>query len=62
MATTAQIVRAILAARGNIDGMRPRLIAELPLFGKGIAGGGLIPDDAIVDNMTLDQWLSSTDG
>lgn len=62
VATTAQIVRAILAARGSIDGMHPRLITELPLFGKGIAGGGLIPADAVVDDMTLDQWLSSTDG
>lgn len=58
VATTAGIVRAILAARGSIDGLHPRLITEFAYLGKGIADGGLIPDDAIVDDMTLDRWLS----
>ncbi|MBS9533309.1 NAD(P)H-binding protein [Mycobacterium sp. M1] len=62
VATTAQLVRAMLAAKGDLDGIRPRLITEVPLFGSAISGGGLIPDDAIVDDVTLAAWLSATGG
>ena len=58
--TSAQLVRRILARRGSIDGRSPRLVAELPYLGSAIAGGGLIPADAEVDDMDLEEWLRTT--
>lgn len=55
--TTAQLVRRILAARGEIGGRRLRVVTELPYLGRGLAGGGLIPRDGIVDELTLGAWL-----
>ncbi|MFC7401587.1 SDR family oxidoreductase [Citricoccus sp. GCM10030269] len=61
-ATAAQIARRILEVRGSIAGKRPRAIGELPLMGRAIATGGLIPEDGIVDDVTLEQWLSLATG
>lgn len=58
--TSAQLVRRILARRGDIDGRSPRLVAELPYLGSAIAGGGLIPADAEVDDMDLEEWLRTS--
>src|SRR5699024_9890381 len=60
VATTLQICRAILASRGSIDGRRPRLMTQAPYLGRAIATGGLIPDHALTDDLTLDHWLSGT--
>lgn len=58
-ATTLQISRAILAARGSIDGLRPRVMTQAPYLGRAIATGGLIPDHGITDDLTIEQWLAS---
>lgn len=58
--TSTQLVRRILARRGSIDGRSPRLVAELPYLGSAIAVGGLIPADAEVDDMDLEEWLRTT--
>ncbi|NDK31274.1 SDR family oxidoreductase [Nesterenkonia haasae] len=60
--TALQLCRAILAHRGNIGGYQPRLMVQLPYVGRGIATGGLIPDHGIVDNLTVERWLDSTEG
>lgn len=57
-ATAAQIARRILSERGSINGRRPRAVVELPFLGRAIARGGLIPQEARVDDVTLDQWLT----
>lgn len=61
VATGKEIARAILAARGSIDGRQPRVLAELPYFGLAIATGGLIPGDALTDDVTVRDWLKSGD-
>lgn len=58
VATAAEIARRIIAAKGSVGGRSPRTILQAPLFGKAIAGGGLIPQDTIVDEVTLDRWLA----
>lgn len=62
VATGAQIARRILAERGSIAGRRPRLVAELPYLGRAIATDGLLPRDALVDDVRLDDWLTTLDG
>ncbi|APX33480.1 hypothetical protein BH708_12990 [Brachybacterium sp. P6-10-X1] len=62
VATTREVARAILGARGSIGGRRPRLLGQLPYLGRGIAGGGLVPADGIVDEVTLAQWLAADAG
>ena len=57
-ATVLQICQAILAARGRIGGRRPRFMSQAPYLGRAVATGGLIPDDAVIDDLTLDEWLS----
>lgn len=59
--TSAQLVRRILARRGDIEGRSPRLVVELPYLGSAIAGGGLLPVDAEVDDMDLEEWLRTTE-
>ena len=59
-ATTLQISRAILAARGSIDGRRPRVMTQAPYLGRAIATGGLIPAHGITDDLTVEQWLTGT--
>ncbi|GAA1490826.1 SDR family oxidoreductase [Brachybacterium sacelli] len=58
-ATIREIARTILAARGSIGGRRPRALVQLPYLGQGIAGGGLVPADGIVDDLTLEDWLAA---
>lgn len=58
--TTAQLVRRILAHRGEIGGHRLRLVAQLPYLGRGLGRGGLIPREGIVDDVTLEQWLEES--
>jgi 3-phenylpropionate/trans-cinnamate dioxygenase ferredoxin reductase component len=58
IATAAEVARKILAAKGSIGGKSPKKILELPLFGQASAGRGLIPDEAIVDDVTLEQWMA----
>ncbi|MFC7376629.1 SDR family oxidoreductase [Brachybacterium sp. GCM10030268] len=59
--TSAELVRRILATRGSLAGRSPRLVTELPYLGRGLATGGLIPADAEVDDMTLEDWLRESD-
>lgn len=56
--TAANFARRILAVTGDIGGLRPKIIKEVPFFGRAIATGGLIPDDAHVDPVTLEEWLA----
>ena len=60
--TAAQAARTFMAVRGEVGGRRPRVIWELPLLGRGIAGGGLIPGDGLVDDLTLEEWLQQPSG
>ncbi len=62
VAADGEQTRAIQAARGSIEGRRLKVITELPLLGGVLAGGGLIPAEAIVDDMTLQQWLHGEEG
>jgi len=57
IATGAELARAILAARGSVGGRRPWLVKELPFLGHATATDGLIPRDAIIDEVTLEDWL-----
>lgn len=56
-ATAAQVARRMVDALGSVGGKAPRTILEAPLFGRAVAGGGLIPEEGIVDGVTLDEWL-----
>lgn len=58
--TGVDIARAINAARGHVGGRRPRILQQVPFLGKATATGGLIPPDAIVDDVTLETWLGKT--
>lgn len=58
--TGAELVRRILDRRGQLAGRSPRLVLELPVLGRGMAGGGLIPAVAETDAVTLEDWLDST--
>ncbi|MFC0673706.1 SDR family oxidoreductase [Brachybacterium hainanense] len=55
--TMVQLARRTVARRGGIGGRRPRLYLQLPLFGRAIARGGLIPREGAVDPLTLEEWL-----
>jgi len=57
--TTLQLCRQILAAKGTIDGRSPRIMMQVPFLGRAIATGGLIPNDAVTDDLTLEQWLTA---
>lgn len=57
VATGAEIARTILAGHGTLAGRRPRVLTEVPFFGRAIATGGLIPEEARVDDVTLREWL-----
>src|SRR5699024_2696723 len=59
VATTREVAREILASRGSIGGRRPRVLWQLPYLGRGMASGGLVPADGIVDDLTLAQWLAA---
>lgn len=54
---SAEAARRWMAARGDVDGLRPRLVADVPFFGRAIADGGLVPRTGVVDPITLEQWL-----
>lgn len=59
-ATALELARAILEARGDLAGRRPRVLRQLPYLGSAIAAGGLIPADAdIVAPGSFSQWLRS---
>lgn len=62
VATTREIARAILTSRGSIGGRRPRVLWQLPYLGRGMADGGLVPADGIVDELTVVQWLADDEG
>lgn len=55
--TGTDIAREVLAARGSVGGRRPRVLSQVPFLGRATATGGLIPSDAIVDDVTLNDWL-----
>ena len=55
--TIANFARRILAAGGDLGGQRPRTITEAPYLGRGIASGGLIPQDAFVTATRFEDWL-----
>lgn len=59
-ATVLQFSRAMLAARGSIAGRRPRVMVQIPFFGRSIAAGGLIPEQGVVDDFTFEQWLADS--
>ncbi|RII42215.1 epimerase [Galactobacter valiniphilus] len=71
VATGAELARSIAAVRGTVGGRRPRVVWELPLFGKAIASGGLIPggprgeavigaaggvEPVTIDPVTVREW------
>lgn len=56
-ATAAHVARRMVEALGSVGGKAPRTILEAPLFGRAMAGGGLIPEEGIVDDVTLEEWL-----
>jgi uncharacterized protein YbjT (DUF2867 family) len=58
--TGAELVRRILDRRGRLAGRSPRLVLDLPVLGRGMAGGGLIPAEAETDAVTLEDWLDRT--
>ncbi|NUL47252.1 FAD-dependent oxidoreductase [Cellulosimicrobium funkei] len=60
VATAADVARRMLAVWGSLGGKSPKRILEVPLFGRAIASGGLIPEDGLVDEVTLEQWLAGT--
>ncbi|GAA4474823.1 SDR family oxidoreductase [Enteractinococcus fodinae] len=55
--TGVDMAQAILAAHGRVGGRRPRILKQVPFLGKATATGGLIPQDTIVDDITLEAWL-----
>lgn len=55
--TLAEAARTWMAARGHIDGMRPKIITELPYLGPAIARGGLIPDGGMTRMLSFEEWL-----
>lgn len=55
--TAAEVARRMIEVLGSAGGKAPQRILEVPLFGRAMAGGGLIPDAAVVDGVTLEQWL-----
>lgn len=55
--TIANFARRILAAGGDLGGQRPSTIREAPYLGRGIANGGLIPQDAFVTATRFEDWL-----
>lgn len=58
--TGAELVRRILERRGQLAGRSPRIVRELPYLGRGMAGGGLIPAEAEVDEVTVADWLEGS--
>lgn len=56
-ATAAEVARRMIEGLGSVGGRAPRRILEAPLFGRAMAGGGLIPEASIVDGVTLDEWM-----
>lgn len=58
-ATTLDVARAILAARGELAGRRPRVLRQLPYLGRAIAGGALVPASAdVVVPGGVGDWLA----
>ena len=58
--TTAEFVKRLLTARGEVGGKTPKVVRQLPYFGSAIAKGGLIPDPADhTVSTTLEEWLAS---
>lgn len=55
--TVANFARRILRARGDINGLQPKVLREAPYLGRGIATGGLIPADGHVTEQTFREWL-----
>ena len=55
--TIANFARRILTAGGDLGGQRPTTIKEVPYLGRGIANGGLIPQDAFVTSTRFEEWL-----
>lgn len=53
---TAACAARVLSAAGRSAGRPPRLIGQLPYLGRAIAGGALVPREATVDDMTLQEW------
>lgn len=56
--TVREAALRIQAARGVLAGRRRAVMVECPYFGAAMARGGLVPSDAIVDPVTLDEWLA----
>lgn len=56
-ATAAEVARRMIDVLGSAGGKAPQRILEVPLFGRAMAGGGLIPDAAVVDGVTLEEWM-----
>jgi len=55
--TGVEMARMLLAARGRVGGRRPRILQQLPLLGEATATGGLIPQEALIDDLTFEAWL-----
>lgn len=57
--TGAEAARRIRDGYGSVGGSTAPLITELPYLGLGIARGGLIPADGLVDDVTLEEWIAA---
>lgn len=58
--TVLEAARIWLEERGDVDGVRPRVLWDLPYLGRAIASGALIPPEgATVAGPTLRAWLDA---
>ncbi|RLZ04120.1 hypothetical protein CWC38_02135 [Kocuria tytonicola] len=55
--TIANFARRILMVGGDLGGQRPAVVREAPYLGRGIANGGLIPQDAFITATRFEDWL-----
>lgn len=53
-------VESWLSVKGEIAGLNPRFVFQLPYLGKAIAGGDLVPEEGLVDEVSLSDWLKGT--
>ncbi len=56
-ATAEEMLRTLLRYREVFPERLPRFILPVPYLGRAIAGGALIPEDGVVDTVTLEDWV-----
>ncbi|MGO1183287.1 MAG: SDR family oxidoreductase [Micrococcaceae bacterium] len=58
--TALQVAEALQSA-GRLPGAAEKTLMEIPYLGPTIAGGGLIPQHGVVDDVTLRAWIDRGD-